>query len=270
MGLLFGRGGAPRAGVRHMRRPGKWHACRLARLIRGLRFDRNPLRRGFDRAETAIIAGLLAAFFVSAPFIAVTAGHWIHTASLREQRVQTVAWHQVSARLLKDAPADSFASYGPADTSALARWTAPNGSRHTGFISVAAGTRAGTTVSTWMDASGKPTGPPLQAAQVADRAALAVMLAPLVPAILLLAAWKLARRELERRRSAAWDADWRATGPQWTSRRLARPAGRALRTRAENRRAAGSPAGGAGLQPAGLPEAGLPRVSVPVKREHRI
>jgi hypothetical protein len=72
-----------------------------------------------------------------------------------------------------------------------------------------------------MDASGRPTGPPLQAAQVADRAALAVMLAPLVPAILLLAAWKLARRELDRRRSAAWDADWRATEPQWTSRRLA-------------------------------------------------
>ena len=28
----------------------------LARLIRGLRPDRNPLRRGIDRAETAILA----------------------------------------------------------------------------------------------------------------------------------------------------------------------------------------------------------------------
>lgn len=229
MGCASGAAELPRAGVRRMRRPGRWHACWLARLIRGLRFDRNPLRRGLDRAETAIVAGLLAAFFASAPFSAVTAGHWIHAASLREQHAQTTAWHQVSARLLKDAPADSFASYGPADTSAMARWTAPDGTRRTGFVSVPAGTRAGVVVQTWMDPTGKPTGPPLQSAQVADRAALAVMLAPLIPAMLLLAMWKLARRELDRRRSAAWDADWRATGPQWTSRRLpphAAPRGR--------------------------------------------
>ncbi len=256
MGLLFGRGLGSPAGVRHMRHPGKWHACWLARLIRGLRFDRNPLRRGFDRAETAIVAGLLAAFFASAPFSAVTAGHWIHSASLREQRVQLAAWHQVSARLLKDAPADSFASYGPADTSALARWTAPDGSRHTGFVSVPAGSRAGTAVSTWMNAAGKPTGPPLQASQVADRAALAVMLAPLLPAVLLLAAWKLARRELDRRRSAAWDADWRATGPQWTSRRLTGPQRRGIQCR--NSR---------GPDHEG---SGQPSVSIGVKREHRM
>lgn len=202
-----------------MRQPGKWHGCWLLRLLRGVRFDRNPLRRGFDRAETVITAGLVAAFFAGAPFSAVTAGHWVHAAALSEQRAQLATRHEVPARLLKDAPADSFPGYGTSDTSALARWTAPDGSPHTGFVPAAAGARSGTTVSSWVDASGKLTGPPLQASQVADRSALALMTAPLVPALLLLAAWKLARRELDKRRSAAWDADWRATGPQWTSRR---------------------------------------------------
>jgi hypothetical protein len=202
-----------------MRRPGKWRACWLARMVRGLRFDRNPLRRGSDRAETAIIGTLLAAFLVSAPFTAVTAGHWFRAVGVREQQAQVADWHKVPALLLKDAPADSFVGYGPTAVSALARWTAPNGSRHTGYVDAAAGTRAGTTVATWADTSGRLTGPPLQPAQVTDRAALAAMLAPLIPAILLLAAWRLARRTLEKRRSAAWDADWRATGPHWTNMR---------------------------------------------------
>ena len=35
---------------------------------------------------------------------------------------------------------------------------------------------------------------------------------------LMVAAW-LARRSLDRRRLAAWDADWLANGPQWSPRR---------------------------------------------------
>lgn len=202
-----------------MRGPGNWRACWLARLLRGLRLDRNPLRRGSDRAETAIIAGLLVAFLAFAPVTAVTAGHWFHVAGLRQQRAQAAVRHQVPARLLEDAPPDSFAGYGPSPVTALARWMAPDGSRRTGYVSVPAGTRAGSVVAAWTDMSGRLTGPPLQPAQVADRAALAAMLAPLIPAILLYTVWMLARRALEARRAAAWEADWRATGPQWTNRR---------------------------------------------------
>jgi hypothetical protein len=202
-----------------MRRPGKWRVCWLARILRGLRLDRNPLRRGSDRAETAIITGLLAAFLALAPFTAVTAGHWAGAAGLREQHAQVTTWHRVPAVLLNEAPPDSFGEYGPSAISGLARWSAPDGSHRTGYIGVPAGTRTGSVVTAWTDGSGRLTGPPLQPAQVADRAALAAMLAPLIPAILLMALWKLARRALEARRSAAWDADWRTTGPQWTNSR---------------------------------------------------
>lgn len=187
--------------------------------MRGLRLDRNPLRRGSDRAETVIIAGLVAAFLGLAPFTAVTAGHWFHAAGLREQRAQAAAWHRVPALVLKDAQSDSYVYYGPSPVPVLARWPAPDGSRHTGYVGVPAGTRAGTSVTTWTDKTGRPTGPPLVSAQVADRAALAAMVAPLISAVLLLAAWMLARRALDRRRSAAWDAEWKVTGPQWTNSR---------------------------------------------------
>jgi chromate transport protein ChrA len=45
------------------------------------------------------------------------------------------------------------------------------------------------------------------------------MLTVAVLAIMLTAAWRLARRGLDRRRMAAWDAGWLATGPRWTPRR---------------------------------------------------
>jgi hypothetical protein len=37
-------------------------------------------------------------------------------------------------------------------------------------------------------------------------------------AALIIIGW-LTRRALDRRRMAAWDADWLATGPRWTPRR---------------------------------------------------
>ena len=46
----------------------------LGRLLRGRRLDRNPLRRGSDRVETAIAGVLLAAFLAGAPFAAHAAG----------------------------------------------------------------------------------------------------------------------------------------------------------------------------------------------------
>jgi hypothetical protein len=39
----------------------------LARLLRGRRLDRNPLRRGSDRAETIVLGALLAGFLAAGP-----------------------------------------------------------------------------------------------------------------------------------------------------------------------------------------------------------
>jgi hypothetical protein len=52
--------------------------ARLRRSIRRWRFDRNPLRRTTDRAETAVHAVLVIAFLAGAPFAALATGAWAH------------------------------------------------------------------------------------------------------------------------------------------------------------------------------------------------
>jgi hypothetical protein len=64
------------------RKPG---VTRLGRFVRGLRFDRNPLRRTTDRVETSVLALLVAVFLLGMPFAALAAGTWIHgTAQLAQ------------------------------------------------------------------------------------------------------------------------------------------------------------------------------------------
>ena len=78
---------------------------------------------------------------------------------------------------------------------------------------------AGHSTQLWVDRTGRLTGPPLSANQVTRQVQLAVGVAVGgLAAVLITAAW-LVRRGLDRRRMAAWDADWLANGPQWSPRR---------------------------------------------------
>jgi len=53
---------------------------------------------------------------------------------------------------------------------------------------------------------------------VAAQAAFGEVLGVMASAGALTLAGALARRTLNRHRIAAWDADWHATGPRWTTR----------------------------------------------------
>jgi hypothetical protein len=100
-----------------------------------------------------------------------------------------------------------------------ARWTAPDGAPGTtGEILAPAGAQAGNTVMIWVDRSGRLAGAPLTRSQVTGMAWLAAVLAPIAFAIVVLFAGVIARQVLNRRRLTAWEAEWRAAGPQWTSR----------------------------------------------------
>ena len=125
---------------------------------------------------------------------------------------------QVPAVLLARAPPYASGGYG-AGPEVMARWPVPGRAARTGEVPPPAGAKAGTTVMVWIDTSGRLTGLPLSHASVVARAALAAGLAPAALGLLLLCAGTLAHRALDKRRLAAWAADWRATGPQWTSRR---------------------------------------------------
>ena len=192
----------------------------LRRLARGLWPDRNPLRRRCDRAEAVIVAGLLAGFLAGAPVAALAAGHWAYTANLRTEHAQQATRQQVPAVLLTGAPAPLYPVHAASvPRRALARWAAPDGTPHTGLITVAAGAAAGRAVMVWTDASGRLHGAPLRHDKVTARAVLAAIGGSILVGLVLIGAGVLAHRVLDRRRLAAWEADWSVTGPHWTSRR---------------------------------------------------
>ena len=197
--------------------PGHKGSTWAGRFLRGRRFDRNPLRRGTDRVETIVILVLLAAFGCGAWFGAHAAAHWTAARSAAEMRTQHMAYHQVRAELL-ERPVSQTAygtNFGP---QAQARWTAPDGSKHTGYVQVPLGAAIGSTVLIWLDHSGNQVTPlkPDQAAMRSDMAATAAVGTSGLVALLVGVA---VHRALDRRRLAAWDADWLATGPRWTTRR---------------------------------------------------
>ena len=198
--------------MRASRRPGNTWLGRLARM---LRLDRNPLRRGSDRAETAMLAVLLAAFLAGAPFAAHAAGSWIYAATAREAQAQQAALHQVPATLLQ--ATTPWGIEGGAE--AQARWRAPDGQVRTGQIFVSGSALAGSTVMVWTNQAGQPADSPLQHSQVTVRADLARTLAVAALAVTLVIIGLGGRWVLDRRRLTAWDAEWLATEPRWSSRR---------------------------------------------------
>ena len=193
----------------------RWSAVavtRPVRVVRGLWPDRNPLRRGLDRAETAIIAGLAVVFLAAAPVTAVTAGHLVYEIASGNASAQR-SWHQAPAVVLA-----SVTAPGQFGSTVPARWTSPTGARRTGKVPVLASAIAGSTVMVWINASGQLTGQPLRRSQVCAQVVMAAVLAPVVLGLLLGCAGLMAHGALGRRRMTAWDAGWRAIEPLWTRR----------------------------------------------------
>lgn len=191
---------------------------RLGRFVRGRRPDRNPLRRASDRIETAVLAVLVVAFLAAAPFTAQAAGAWIGGISHRAQVTQEASRREVPALVLKVASVSSAGDYASAETLAQARWTAPDGTVITSEAPVPVGTAAGATVPVWVTTDGQLTDAPLENSQVADSEVTAEILAVTGLVVLLTVTGVLTCRALDKRRMAAWDAEWRATGPRWTTR----------------------------------------------------
>lgn len=189
---------------------------RIGVLWRELRPDRNPLRRACDRAEAGVLAVVIAVFLVAVPLAAVISGGRTYAAGLRAERAEQAAWREVPAVLLAAAPASGPDGY---QATTRAAWTAPDGARRAGPVTAPAGTPAGHTVRLWVDASGQPTGQPLQPDDVTSRAATIAVATASGAAAVLLGAAAAARWALFRRRLAAWDSEWRITGPRWTSLR---------------------------------------------------
>ena len=195
------------------RRP---RATPAGRFVRGRRFDRNPLRRPVDRAETIVLALLLVAFLVSAPLAALASGSWAHAIAQRAELAQMASRRQVTAVVLKVAGPATPGSWNLTSVTS-ARWTAPDGTVVTSELPVPAYTSAGVKVHVWTTRDGQLTSPPMSESQVASTKQLGEIAGAAAVAVLLAVVGVLARSSLDKRRMAALEADWQSTGPRWTT-----------------------------------------------------
>jgi len=186
----------------------------LIRRSRMFGWDRNPLRRGTDRLEAVMVAGLIAVFVVTAPVLAAAAGHWAAATCMREQRAQA-SWRRVSAIVQRVAPSEQSlvsTTYGWMP----ARWTAPDGQQRTASIPVSPGTTPGSRTQVWVDRYGSLTGPPLRRAQVQGWIVSAKVSATAGLALIVWYAGRAGRLQFGRRRLSRWEREWRAVETHWS------------------------------------------------------
>jgi hypothetical protein len=184
------------------------------RRSRMLGWDHNPLRRRIDRVEAAMVAGLIAVFLVSAPVLAVVAGHWMSSVSMQHQRAES-AWRRVPATVQAGPQGDHF-SWPVAAVRVQAHWTAPDGQVRRGWISVSPAEVDAGSVRVWVTWAGSLTGPPLPQSQVEANIAVAEWVTVPAAGLLLWLAGGAGRVLLDRRRLADWNRAWRAAEPRWS------------------------------------------------------
>jgi hypothetical protein len=186
----------------------------LYRAVRGLRPDRNPLRRRTDRVETCLLAGLFVAAAAGAPFAAHAASQASYAEALRLQQEQTASRHQVGAALTQ--AATTVSGYA-LSTLVLtpATWMSAGGVRRSGEVPAEPDSPRGTVVQVWTDGNGYLVSPPLAASQVAGQADAAIVGTIAGIAVVYVAGAGAIRLVMNRRRMAAWDADWLATARTW-------------------------------------------------------
>lgn len=195
----------------HRERP-----ARTRRAARYLTWRHNTMARRADRIESAVAGYLLAIFLLCLP-----AAAWYGRSTYASEEARAHAAradnHRATAVLLTDAPAGTAAGVdaAPADPWVKARWETPDGRTHTGQVEARSGAAAGTAVSIWLDADGRPTTPPATGLTiVADAIAFGICLV-LLAGCALEAVRRVTRRLLDRVRLASWESEWALTGPRW-------------------------------------------------------
>lgn len=176
------------------------------------RWRRSPLRRREDLVEAWI---LLAAWLVTA-VVGPVAGVLSVRATVDALAQQRADRRPASAMVVDDASA-SFVSGGVTVDHVVAtvRWTAADGTPHTGRTQVDAGAKTGERVAVWIDKDERLTPPPRTPGQADIEAAFMGAAAFIGVAGVAAAGFYGTRVVLDRRRSRAWDAEWQKQGSRW-------------------------------------------------------
>lgn len=182
--------------------------------VRLWRWRRNPLRRRSDVVEAWVTAVALLLVLIAAPFAGFSAGSALDASAAR-QRTDV---HPVTAVLQHNAPVlpDTTGAANSTRVQVPVRWTAYDGTVHTGSALVTQGLRGGTPVTLWADHAGRLVQRPPSPAQGMALAVTGGIGATAGVCLLVMAACSLIRTELDRLRMDEWDREWADKGPRWS------------------------------------------------------
>lgn len=176
------------------------------------RWRRNPLRRRADVLEAWVVLAAWLLTVLAGVSAGLAAARSVDDGLARER----AAWRPAVARVVAKAPGRSASETSGAERVwAEVRWTAADGSAHTGQARVAPGSAAGSPVTVWTDPRGHLVSRPATASEAAFRAVLMGGLVGLSAAAVPFVGGLALRGRLERRRMDDWDAEWARLGPQW-------------------------------------------------------
>jgi hypothetical protein len=167
----------------------------------------------------ALIAAIVIA--LGAPAAGWATGSLVNGALQHTVRAQRSERSVVPALVLKAGPRE-IAQTDPDSgqvrqerRSAVARWTAPDGTKVTGPVHIPVSMGKGDTVRIWTDRQGRVMPAPLDPAAAATHAVLAGMGAFVAASVLLMMGRYMLLWQLMRRRLADWEREWEAAGQDW-------------------------------------------------------
>ena len=178
-----------------------------------LRVWRNPLARGIDRVEAAVVLILIVGWLVALPIVATVASvRWADAAADAAQQEQSLRSVQATVEQNVQAPIGS-SDVAPVWITAPVSWTGPGGQPATGVVDVPATAVAGDHVTVWLDGAGRIVPAPRSPEALAGLAMLAgAGTWILIGLLALLVGWAV-RRRLDRRRLRAWGQEWALVEP---------------------------------------------------------
>lgn len=190
------------------------------------RWRRNPLKRRSDTVEAWVVLGAWLLTVIAGVLTGWAAAGGVEGVMARER----LEWRPTAALVTEQAPRARSGDTEPAgggsgrgvaqETDTLrvwakVRWSASDGSAHTGQARVPSGSAPGTRVTVWTDPDGRLVTRPATAAQAHTRAVLIGGLAGLSAAAVPLAGSRVLRGRLERRRLDRWETEWARFDPLW-------------------------------------------------------
>jgi hypothetical protein len=190
-----------------LQRVGRWGRALLGR---------EPLYRRCDVAHVRSTLVLTILTLLLVPLAILAAVDARATSGEATRNRQLAREHRVSAVLTTKPP--QAARPGAETVAASVRWIAADGVARTGTAQVPPGGSAGDTTHIWLDAAGRPATPPLAHSAIVADEVTAGMMAFAGSVMLMAGAYGLEEWLVSRRRTLAWERDWRAVEPHWSGR----------------------------------------------------